>query len=148
MLPSPLLLASLGGLICVVLVLAAYQTAKQYEALYNSAQRDVSRLQASVASLIHDRDRWIGRALTAEQRVEELFLEHCEDRARTERSWEIISERCKAIDDARAKCGPDLPPEVIVGTERDPVFLSRPNADHDDFAWVSTIDELTKGGAA
>lgn len=93
-------------------------------------------------ALLHSRDAWAARALTAEQRVQELWLEHCEDRAKQGLSWEIISERTKAIDDAKRKCGPDF--KHVVGTERDPVFLSRPNATHDDVAWVATVAEFTK----
>lgn len=86
---------------------------------------------------------WMGRAQTAEQRVQELWMEHCESNARAERSLEIISERAKLIDEAKAKCGPDFP--HVAGTERDPIYLTRADIKQDDIAWVATIDELCGG---
>ena len=99
--------------------------------------------------LVEERDawrdkanHWFVRCVRAEGRVNELFMEHQESRTRKELSWQMISERARLIDEAKAKCGADFP--HIVGTERDPVFLSRPNATHDDVAWVATVEELTR----
>lgn len=104
------------------------------------AMRERDGLRVSVSRLERAVGNWLTRAQTAERRVNELFMEHCEDRARQERSFEIVSQRCKAIDEAKAKCGPDF--THIVGTEKDPVFLPRPDAVHDDYAWVSTLEEF------
>lgn len=105
---------------------------------------EVSRLTSVVAALERAVGNWMTRAQTAERRVEELWTEYYESEAKRNLSFAIISERTKAIDEAKAKCGPAF--TGIVGTERDPVFLNRPNDRHDDTAWVSTVEELTGPG--
>ena len=121
--PSPLWLLG-GAVVCAwwALVLARWTV----------EDRDAWRDKAN---------HWFVRCVRAEGRVNELFMEHQEDRARRSAvSWEIISERARLIDEAKAKCGEDFP--HVVGTAQDPVFLSRPDADLDDIAFVATIDEL------
>ena len=132
--------------LALVLLKAAFDVAGQFQAQRDLAQQEVRRLTALVESRTQQLGQWMTRADQAERRLEELWMEHCEDAARKQHSFEIISERTKAIDAARAKCGPDF--TGIAGTERDPVYLTRPNIRHDDVAYVATIAELCGGEGA
>lgn len=72
----------------------------------------------------------------------DALMSGAEQAAKADATWAKLSPRVQAINEARAKCGPNAPD--VVGTFADPVYVQRPDAKLDDWAWVATVEELTR----